>query len=786
MSAQLNVRVVDRAQLLLPGVHISIDSLNYNTTTDGMGVFALPDSIAGYHIVAASIVGYQTTHMSVQELRNDALIILESGVSLGEIVLVGRTGMSQKDVIQQVNTISRATIQTTQPQTSADALAQHSNVYIQKSQMGGGSPILRGFEANRVLLVVDGVRMNNIIYRSGHLQNAITVDNQVMDQMEVLFGPGSLMYGSDALGGVIHFRTRDPKLRLSAEQSRYSGGWMARYNTANNEKTIHSHLEVAGKRWVGLTSITLSDFDDLRTGSRRTSAYPDYGKRPFYAITIGSKDTIVINEDPNLQVGTGYDQLDLLQKFQINAKSYLLANFQLSTSSDIPRYDQLIEPGRGDQLFRWAQWYYGPQVRGMGSLQYHSRRSRRWADRMIWTIASQRVHEDRYSRVFGDQVLESQKERVWVHSLTADIRKHITPSWQVDYGIDLQYNTLVSRALATDIDSGLESREIFARYSDGDTYSWQMAGFTMIKGIIGSHHMLTGGVRHTWNILSYQYLPSQLIEWPADFLRGLQNNNTAWTGSIAYQYNNDLVKFGLTGATAFRAPNVDDVTKIRVNGREVSVPNTELKPEFSKTLEVSTGLINGNKREVSITGFMTALDDAIVRSPLPFPDGRTTLINRGDTLQAIGNVNAATATIYGLSLQGRWNYRLWKMEGGWNYTWGRQMLEGIERPLAHIPPIYGRVSLTYQPVRWSAGIHIRYNGMKPITAFGDSADNPEFATPEGSLSWLTWNLYGSYKIQESLTMRLGLENIFDIHYRPFASGVSGPGRSLSVTIVGSW
>ena len=77
-------------------------------------------------------------------------------------------------------------------------------VKVQKTQFGGGSPVLRGMEANRILLVVDGVRMNNAIYRKGHLQNSITVSPSMLDKTEVLFGPSSVIYGSDALGGVIH------------------------------------------------------------------------------------------------------------------------------------------------------------------------------------------------------------------------------------------------------------------------------------------------------------------------------------------------------------------------------------------------------------------------------------------------------------------------------------------------------------------------------------------------------------------------------------------------------
>ena len=98
------------------------------------------------------------------------------------------------------------------PQTSADLLYYGGEIRIQKSQGAGGSPVIRGFEANRVLLVIDGVRMNNAIYRSGHLQNAITIDPYALERTEIIFGPSSVGYGSDALGGVVHFYTKKPKI----------------------------------------------------------------------------------------------------------------------------------------------------------------------------------------------------------------------------------------------------------------------------------------------------------------------------------------------------------------------------------------------------------------------------------------------------------------------------------------------------------------------------------------------------------------------------------------------
>ncbi|NJK83238.1 MAG: TonB-dependent receptor plug domain-containing protein [Saprospiraceae bacterium] len=158
------------------------------------------------------------------------------------------------------------------------------NVYVQKSQMGGGSPVIRGFEANKILLVVDGVRMNNAIYRSGHLQNVITIDPTILEQIEVIYGPGSLLYGSDALGGVVHLRSRMPQLQLGKENNT-DLNYVARYATANNERAFHLDYNYARNRWASLTSISYYDFDDLRAGSKRTNEFPDFGKRLFFVET---------------------------------------------------------------------------------------------------------------------------------------------------------------------------------------------------------------------------------------------------------------------------------------------------------------------------------------------------------------------------------------------------------------------------------------------------------------------------------------------------------------------
>ncbi|MFM9074508.1 MAG: TonB-dependent receptor plug domain-containing protein, partial [Bacteroidota bacterium] len=151
---------------------------------------------------------------------------------LDEVVIaVNKNPELRRYVAQQVKIITPSTIAGLNAQSTADLLSNTGVVAMQKSQQGGGSPILRGFEASRVLLVVDGIRMNNLIYRAGHLQNVISVDNNSLDRAEILFGPSSTVYGSDALGGAIHFFTRDPKLRGSGGV--VSGSSFLRLGTVN-------------------------------------------------------------------------------------------------------------------------------------------------------------------------------------------------------------------------------------------------------------------------------------------------------------------------------------------------------------------------------------------------------------------------------------------------------------------------------------------------------------------------------------------------------------------------
>ena len=147
----------------------------------------------------------------VQAQKPQDTVMAKPG-SLNEVVVYANKFAEKFKRVAQTVDVLKSREQLNYQTNTADVLINSGKLFVQKSQQGGGSPVIRGFEASRILLMVDGVRMNNAIYRAGHLQNIISIDNMVLDRVEVLYGPSSTIYGSDALGGVVNMFTKNPVL----------------------------------------------------------------------------------------------------------------------------------------------------------------------------------------------------------------------------------------------------------------------------------------------------------------------------------------------------------------------------------------------------------------------------------------------------------------------------------------------------------------------------------------------------------------------------------------------
>ncbi|MBC8048017.1 MAG: TonB-dependent receptor plug domain-containing protein, partial [Fimbriimonadaceae bacterium] len=366
MHAQ-TVKIIDKTTLKpLDAVSVSKTGSTQVFTTNSDGEVALSNIKSGDSLTVSRL-DYATRIIAYTDIINSEIALTQKSYELNEFVISAtRSENTVSDVAQNISVINKNEIAFQNNSTSADLLQQSGEVLVQKSQAGGGSPVMRGFEASRILMVVDGVRMNNAIYRAGHLQNIITVDQSLLERVELAFGPGSVIYGSDALGGVINFTTINPKLSEN-DVLRTDVNVFARYGTAATEKTGHIDFNLGGSKFASLTSVTYSDFDDLKVGSEPNAdnKYGSFNFRPYYQDHINGVDTIIMNDDSTVQIETGYSQIDIMQKllFQQNKNVAHKINFQFSTSGDIPRYDRLTDPGDDAGTLTQGDWYYGPQDR---------------------------------------------------------------------------------------------------------------------------------------------------------------------------------------------------------------------------------------------------------------------------------------------------------------------------------------------------------------------------------------------------------------------------------------
>ncbi|HKK62393.1 MAG TPA: TonB-dependent receptor plug domain-containing protein, partial [Bacteroidales bacterium] len=216
------------------------------------------------------------------------------------VISVYRWELNPEEIPNKIVTLTPEEIAIENPQTTADLLGATKQVYIQKSQLGGGSPMIRGFATSSVLLVVDRVRMNNAIFRSGNVQNIISLDPNTIGRSEVIFGPGTVTYGSDALGGVMDFHTLQPKLSTS-DSILTNTSALLRHASAANEFTGHFHTTIGGSKWSSLTSITYSQFDDLQMGNVRNETYQQF----YYPTNWKGTDTTLANPNPDNQKYSG-------------------------------------------------------------------------------------------------------------------------------------------------------------------------------------------------------------------------------------------------------------------------------------------------------------------------------------------------------------------------------------------------------------------------------------------------------------------------------------------------
>lgn len=659
-------------------------------------------------------------------------------------------------------------------QSMAEVITNSGTAFVQKSQSGGGSPVLRGFEASRILLQVDGIRLNNAIYRTGHLQNIITIDPNTLQYVDVLYGPSSTIYGSDALGGVVNMFTKNPK--FAQGKGGLTGNVASRYSSAINEFQVHGDFNIAGKKWASYTSVTSSQFGDVVQGSKRNSKYPDFGKKPFYINTVSGTDYSIVNPDPDEQIASAYKQLDIVQKiaYTPRAGQTHMLNIQVSNSTDLPRYDRLTEVAGG--LPRYGDWHYGPQKRLLLAYHFNTDLKKGFFSKLQSILSYQDVEESRHDRRFNNKNVNHRWERIKVIGYTLDAL-HKNGKSESHTGIDLQLNDLRSTAFAEHIVTGARSA-INTRYADGANNMNYFAAYYQQLYKIKPNLTLNAGARYTQVYLLSKFVDKTVMKFP---FSKAEQNSSAFSGNLGITYNTaSNWRLSALLSTGFRAPNFDDLGKVfDSKAGAVVVPNPDLKPEYTYNGEINIGKLTENVN-AGASAFYTLFRDAIAVAPT----GQANIVYQGVSSQVLSSQNVAKAFLYGANAYFGYTFNgKTEVSGSVTYTYGRFKTDTGNAPLDHIPPVYGRAGIRHSEEKWNIEAFALFNGWKKIKDYSNSGeDNQQYATADGMPSWVTVNLRTQFFITKGISLLAGVENILDRNYRYFASGISAPGRNFVVAL----
>ena len=781
ISAQQIVVVDESTREPLPGTAVFNHVKTKTFVTDIDGQVHL-EKFQDFEKIYFQHMSYHKTSILKSSIQ-DTVFLAPKATSLNEVVIsASKFKQNKKEVPQKIISINSKEVQFSNPQTSADLLSNSGRVFVQKSQLGGGSPMIRGFSTNRLLITVDGVRLNNAIFRSGNVQNVLSINPFNVERTEVILGAGSVIYGSDAIGGVMNFYTTTPKLSES-KTINFNTRSTIRYASANNEKTSHVDFNLGFQKWGFHSSFSISDFGDLKMGIHG----PDDYLSLHFAEHLNGQDLMVPNTNPRVQKFTKFRQFHLAQKvlYKVNADLKFDLGLHYSTTSDYPRYDRLASYN-SEGVLNYAEWNYGPQNWLLANLQMTKLSSRsNLHDKVKVSVAYQNFKESRINRKFYEDIRKIREENVDALSLNFDFDKTISETSNISYGTEYIYNRIGSSGQALQITTNL-SQDIHSRYPDDS--KWQTLGaYLSHKYKPNSKLTVQSGIRY-----NYVTIDADLTSNNAFFNLPFKMANletSALTGTLGFSWNpNATFLWKLNATTAFRAPNIDDIGKIFDSEPGlVVVPNSNLKPEYAYGGELGV-TVNLNESVVfDFSSYYTYLDNALIRKGFSI-NGETEIEYDFELSEIQAIQNASKSWIYGFEagLKTRFSKTL-EFTSQYSYVHGvQEEMPGIELPVRHVAPVFGNAHLTWKHNKLHLDGFVNYNGtlrgsdisaeLKDSLFALDSQGNPY------APSWYTLNLRTQFDFNKSVSFVGAIENITNQRYRTYSSGISAPGTNLILAI----
>ncbi len=640
--------------------------------------------------------------------------------SLPEVVIsANRQEAIRSEIPEAIGIVAPKEIQSYQSANLPSALIQSPGVFVQKTNLGGGSPFLRGLTGNQTLLLIDGIRLSNAATRYGPNQYLNTVDVFGTERIEVMRGSGSVQYGSDAIGGVVQVITVEPQF---SEQPLWKGSLLGRIATGGMEQSLHGDVNYSAGNASFRAGASLRRFGDIVGGD-----------------TTGR------------QVPTGYNEMDfdLKGKVRLSSSTDLTVAFQNVVQTNVPVYHKVV-------LENYQINRMNPQKRSLAYFKVHSKISSSIIQSLTLGGAFQFAEEGRELRKKGSFSLRSENDKIYCSSFSADVLTAYS-RWSANSGIDIYYDRVRSSRSDRNINTE-ETTSMRGLYPDkADMLS--MAAFSL-HTVKLDYWNITAGIRYNAFVINVPMgdgnrstiKPSALVGNLA-LLRKISNTSNLF----------------VSANSGFRAPNIDDLGSLGIVDFRYESPNMDLKPENSLQFQLGYKH-NGQRLRGELYLYRNQLYNLIVRNK-----------SEGDTIEGYPvyrKENSETAYIHGIETA--WEYSLNRnLNVSGHFTWTYGQNTSRNEPVRRIPPVFGGLSAEYNQNNWRLIAEWLSAGAQTRLAAGDREDNriPVGGTP----AWNVFNIYGGYRMK-FMDLDLSILNILNKDYRYHGSGINGCGRSAFLTL----
>jgi hemoglobin/transferrin/lactoferrin receptor protein len=643
--------------------------------------------------------------------------------SLGEVVLTAQRHQQQNILVPySVGTINRNELDELGPRSTPEALIGMDGVFVQKTNHGGGSPFVRGVTGNQTLILVDGIRLNNSTFRYGPNQYLNTIDGYTIKKIEVAKGTGSVQYGTDAIGGVVHILTREPQ--FTADKPVWNGRLAARYMTGRMEKTVRGEAVYEGNKFALITGIGKKDFGDI----------------------IGGDTT-------GRQTPSGYDEwsVDIKARFLLRQNIQLTVANQFLRQQHVPVYHKVV-------LENFAINEMDPQQRLLSYARMNIKGRSALLKETELTLSYQHNLEGRNNRKNGSNSLRKERDKINTIGLTADFFSELNKVWTANSGMELYYDRVGSTRedINTQTGAGITKRGLYpddSRYGNFSLYS--LHHFHYAKWIVDA------GLRY--NVFNIRISDTTLGNVK------ISPSALVANAALMYQLSRNQTVY-ITFSSGYRAPNVDDMGTLGIVDFRYEIPTADLRPEKSQHTELGYK-VQAKRFSGTIAAYYMHLSDLITRVKM---DGQ--IINGYQVYQ---KENTEAAYIKGLETDWNWNItRSLTVSGSLAYAYGESLSKN--EPLRRIPPFNGRFMSSYRKNKWFVATEFLFAAQQKRLAQGDKDDNriPAGGTP----GWEVINCYGGYKLP-AVQLNIGLQNLLNKDYRTHGSGINGVGRSGWVSVL---